>query len=238
MSKVNFLRLSLAVMTFCGSADIFAQNANAIPGLSQAPTPPADASSFVAHEPYTLPWERIAESNILWKKRVWREIDTREKDNLPLAGDGHTPASRNLTGILLGGLTSGQIKAYSAADDRFTTILTKEELATMVTSKSSGLNPAKVYKYRIKEDWLFLKKENKMVVRILGIAPVVNSTTDDGTAYEKELFWLYYPDIREFLAQYKVYEPNSSASRNWDEYFESRSFKSKIEKVSDPRNGH
>ena len=39
-----------------------------------------------------IPWQYIREDDILWKKRVWREIDTREKQNVAFryAGDEHT----------------------------------------------------------------------------------------------------------------------------------------------------
>src|SRR4051812_4981466 len=34
------------------------------------------------HTMRTLTWQPLREADILWKKRVWREIDTREKQNL------------------------------------------------------------------------------------------------------------------------------------------------------------
>src|SRR4051812_47256466 len=39
-----------------------------------------------------IPWQRIREDDILWKKRVWREIDTREKQNVAFryVGDENT----------------------------------------------------------------------------------------------------------------------------------------------------
>ena len=75
-----------------------------------------------------------------------------------------------------------------------------------------------------------------MVVRIIGIAPVKDVVGDDGVYRGSQaMFWLYYPDIRNLLAQYEVYNPQNDISRQtWDEYFESRQFSAKIIKVSNP----
>ncbi len=75
-----------------------------------------------------------------------------------------------------------------------------------------------------------------MVVRIVGIAPVIDIIGDDGVYRGSQaMFWLYYPDIRGLLAQYEVFNPQNDVYRyTWDEFFESRQFSSKITKVSTP----
>ena len=48
-------------------------------------------------------------------------------------------------------------------------------------------------------------------------------------------FWLYYPDIRDVLAQYEVFNPENDIARmTWDDYFEGRFFSSYIYKISNP----
>jgi len=178
---------------------------------------------------YALPWERLPEKNILWQRRVWREIN--------VTSAGHAAFSKehsgnNLASILLQGAFDGKIKAYSTADDRFTKELSRDELIAQLTpGKDNPLyNPANVDEYSIKEDWLFLKDENKLIVRILGIAPVGNVKIKDGVTLHEPLFWIYYPDAREFLAQQK-----NAAGVSWDQVFEGRSFTSHAVRGSEPR---
>ncbi len=35
----------------------------------------------VEHAGFVTPWQTIREADVMWKKRVWREIDTRQKQN-------------------------------------------------------------------------------------------------------------------------------------------------------------
>lgn len=179
-----------------------------------------DVSTYVSEDKYALPWERIEWKDIAWKKRVWRDIDVRKLENR---------AFDNLATVLVEGFLKGAYKAYSAADDRFTTELTKEQFIALLTSR--GFNPATVTKYRIKEDWLFLSNENRIVVRILGIAPIRESATSDGPVLPQPAFWLYYPDTRNFLAQQKVVSKENPYILNWDNLMEGRHFNSDIDKV-------
>ena len=175
-----------------------------------------DADHQVAHAPM---WPRIDENNIQYKNRVWRDIDA-------LAPELSTcPYSERLGAILIEGALSGSIKAYSTENDRFTTELTHDELVALA-GKQKESQP--VFKYKIKEDWLFLKEEKVMVVRIVGIAPVMPVTQPDGTTKEQPLLWVYYPESRKLLAQHKVFK---STEKTWDDLLESRDFKSKITQV-------
>ena len=75
-----------------------------------------------------------------------------------------------------------------------------------------------------------------MVVRIVGLAPVKDVYGDDGQFRgQQAMFWLYYPEIRNVLAKYEVFNPENDMFRyTWDEFFEGRKFASKIYKVSNP----
>jgi hypothetical protein len=49
------------------------------------------------------------------------------------------------------------------------------------------------------------------------------------------MFWIYYPELRETLVQYEVFNPENDVARmTWDEFFENRYFASYIIKVSNP----
>ena len=218
---------------------------------------PDGAYDRVPHYSQPLGWQHIREEDILWKKRVWREIDTREKQNIGFRymGDENTGGGMFIE-ILLDAIKRGKIKAYSSfADDRFTTYMSKEEVMESIAGKVdtqtimdpvSGVEtikyvkrdfrPETITKYRIKEDWIFDRNEGKMVVRIVGLAPVKDVIGDDGTYRgQQAMFWLYYPDIRGLLAQYEVFNPlNDVARYTWDEFFENRQFSSKITRVSNP----
>jgi hypothetical protein len=118
-------------------------------------------------------------------------------------------------------------------------VLTNEELKKMLNPTSqdvvSVFKAEQITKFRIKEDWLFLEKENKMVVRIVGIAPVKEITNPDGTISDRPVFWLYYPDCRNYLAMRPITLHDAPGVQNWDQLFMGRSFNSKIDKVINER---
>lgn len=211
----------------------------------------------VPHVGTALAWQPIREADILWKKRYWREIDTREKQNMAFRypGDENTGGGYFIE-ILIDAIKKGKIKAYSTFDDRFTTPLSKDQLMDLLVGKADtqyipdpnnpgeqklvinkhDFNPDIVTKYRIKEDWIFDRNLGKMVVRIVGIAPFKDILNDDGTyRTSAPLFWLYYPEIRPLLAQYEVFNPDNDVARmTWDDFFEKRMFSSHVIKVSNP----
>lgn len=210
----------------------------------------------VQHVNAPLEWQHIREADILWKKRVWREIDSREKQNMAF----RFPGDENSGGgffieILLDALKKGKIQAFSNFDDRFTSVMTKDQITELtigrpdtiliedpitgeMTSKivRSEFNPETVTKFRIKEDWIFDRNVGKMVVHIIALAPMVDKYSEDGSFRGSQaMFWLYYPEVRPLLAQYEVFNPDNDVFRmTWDEFFEGRFFSSKIIKVSNP----
>jgi len=210
----------------------------------------------VPHVNMPLSWQNVREADIMWKKRVWREIDTRQKQNMAFRfpGDDNTGGGMFIE-ILLDGLKKGKLHAYSTADDRFTTSMSKDQILEMLTGKPDTIpvedpvtgqitykiikrdfNPDLVTKYRLKEDWVFDRNLGRMVVRIVGLAPLLDKYNDDGSfRASSPMFWIYYPELRETLAQYEVFNPENDVARmNWDEFFENRYFASYIIKVSNP----
>ncbi len=277
MTIPNSFRLTLsAVLLFTGSF-AFAQTPGSTTRTSDAGTSdpaltkPADgvkdgwqksltsdgAWDRVSHFTMPIPWQHIREDDILWKKRVWREIDIREKQNVAFryTGDENTGGGMFIE-ILLDALKRGKIKGYKAmVDDRFSSVMSKDEIMETTAGKTDTLivtdpitgsevtkittrdfNPEDITKYRIKEDWIFDRNQGQMVVRIAGLAPIIDLYNDQHVYIgSKPMFWLYYPDIRGLLAQYEVVNPQNDIARyTWDEFFESRQFASKITKVSNP----
>lgn len=210
----------------------------------------------IAHISRPMEWQPIREADVMWKKRVWREIDTRQKQNVAFRypGDEFTGGGMFIE-ILLDALKKGKIKAYAVSDDRFTTALSKEQIIEMtqgtvdstpvedpVTGETiikvtrNDFNPDLITKFRLKEDVIFDRNLGRMVTRIVGLAPIRDIYEEDGTyRASASMFWLYYPEIRELLAQYEVFNPQNDIARmNWDEFFENRFFSSYIIKVSNP----
>jgi gliding motility associated protien GldN len=205
-----------------------------------------------------LEYENIREDDAVYRVRVWREIDAREKLNLPFRyGANEDNGNQRFISILLKAIREGEITAFSAKDDRFTTPITPEDAvkalsgggAAFDTSKKydlegnvigyevrpKAINPDSIYKFRIKEEWVFDKESSRMFVRILGIAPIIayqfTNVELNGSNNYFPAFWIYYPDLRPVLAKYEVYNPkNYGARMTWEELFESRMFSSYIVK--------
>ena len=209
-----------------------------------------------------LTYEHIREDDAWYRERVWREIDIREKMNLPFrykAEDDN--GNQRFISILLRSIRKGDVTAFDATvDDRFSTPLTVAKVGEAISGKcdsvqvmdwvkdptgSKGImkdslvckefNPDEIVKFRIKEEWVFDKEASRMFTRILGIAPI-KTYIDESTGTvlgESPMFWIYYPDLRPVLALYEVYNgKNFGARMSWEELFESRYFASYIVKSS------
>lgn len=270
MTILNACKLTLAATLILSGSALFAQTGTAdpsVPGSSSGvnsqwlPSRTADgAYDRVPNKDRRrnpIPWQYVREADVLWKKRVWREINTLEKQNIAFryAGDEHTGGGMFIE-ILIDAIKKGKIVAYSTFDDRFTTVMTKEELSAQIAGKVdtdyvidpidgsetmrlkvTDFKPESITKYRIKEDWMFDRNVGQMIVRIIGIAPVKDIYDDATNQYRgsQALFWLHYPDIRGLLANYEAVNPYNDMFRpTWDEFFESRMFSARITKVSNP----
>ena len=201
----------------------------------------------VMAEKRVLPYPSLREQDILWEKRVWRLIDTREKINLPFRYP-----KRPLFNILAEAASAGEATAYSVEDDQFSIPLSPEEVGTMLNEVdtveviqpesgsseyqivSNSINVEDIKRYRIKEVWYFDSRTSTMNVRILGIAPLKEEYDDNGNfKYERPLFWFYYPQCRELLARHKAPNPfTDNGLMSWEDIFEMRYFSSYIIKES------
>jgi hypothetical protein len=84
------------------------------------------------------------------------------------------------------------ITGYTNQSDEFKFKLTPDKVTAFKGKKLVG--------YKIKEDWFFDKSRNTGDVRIIGICPIVE--IEEGV--EAEAFWVYYPEVRKYLAELKV----------------------------------
>ncbi|MEN0004851.1 MAG: gliding motility protein GldN [Bacteroidota bacterium] len=194
-----------------------------------------------------LAYPPIREADILWKKRIWRVIDTREKMNLPFRYP-----KMPFINILLNEIETGNIKAYSTEDDAFTLSLNAGDLSDILVERDTveiidpvtgeptfqaienRLDPTSITRYRMKEIWFFDSNSSSLRVRILGMAPIQDVYDDNGNfKYSKPLFWIYYPDCRQAFAKYKVFNSaNDQSVMTWEDHLEMRFFSSYITKES------
>jgi gliding motility associated protien GldN len=207
-----------------------------------------------------LTYEDIREDDAVFMVRVWREIDAREKINLPFRYAAvEDNGSQRFISILLRAIRDGEVTAFSGDDDRFTIPITADDALAALNGTGGGnfdtakvydpdgnvvgyqvrakaTDPDSIYKFRIKEEWIFDKESSRLFVRIIGIAPVIPFKLSTGLTMEnsdRAVWWVYYPDLRPILSKYEVYNPkNIGAQMTWEELFESRMFSSYIVKSS------
>ncbi|MBD3583329.1 type IX secretion system ring subunit PorN/GldN [Flavobacterium selenitireducens] len=95
------------------------------------------------------------------------------------------------------------------------------------------LTPQDVKGYKIKGYWYFDKRQGEMKYRMLAICPTAIEARDIGKekAEPIELFWVYFPSIREVLHEHKAFnERNSAMPISFDHLLNSRRFSGEIYK--------
>lgn len=210
-----------------------------------------------------LPYTPLYATDALYRVRVWRVIDSRDRANLPYFYNSSIDGEETtrLINVLIDAVQHDSVQAFSPIDDRFTTPISFTEAMSafgggMDTSaaydlegnitgyqvRQKAISADSIYKYRIKEEWVFNKRDGKTYVRILGIAPLITYTMSDGSVMdnsEHAAFWVYYPELRTKLVRTLIPNPLNAGGRlSWEEVFENRMFKSTIIKSSlDAANG-
>jgi gliding motility associated protien GldN len=199
-----------------------------------------------------LAYEHLRADDAVFRHKIWREINTKEKINLPFRyAANENNGNQRFIYILFKAIQDDAVTVFDAIDDRFTTPMTKAQVAERVSGGKvsvpiydslgniigyketvAEVNPDSFYRFRIKEEVIFDKESSRLFWRILGIAPVKDVITASGVNLgPKELFWVYYPDMRPIFAKYEVYNgKNFGARMSWEELFESRMFSGRIYK--------
>lgn len=165
---------------------------------------------------------------------------------------------KSLFRILYDNIASGEItEIYSTSYFIESEKLTFEDLTDVLVSRnlsSEGISKSnageqvteddydtykiesdKISQYRIKGTWFFDKRLGELKYRLLGIAPVAPdvSTLSQGPEAMKDalvpLFWIWFPDAREALANNGVFNTrNSSQPVTYDHMLNSRRFNATI----------
>ncbi len=202
-----------------------------------------------------VPWPYLREADVFWAKRITRIIDTREKQNKPMQWPKNP-----LNLIFYNAISEGKLTAYR--NDSFSSQYTIEQYQNFFSQPKPvkrlidpngdpedptnftidtiqiKLIPSDVIKFKVLEDWIFDKKESRMFVRIIGIAPMVSPQVEGADIGLQEWGYLKYhkdandfdkSDIREILVNMEVFNRGNDAARvTYDDWFEQRLFSSYI----------
>ncbi|QKJ30974.1 gliding motility protein GldN [Mucilaginibacter mali] len=200
------------------------------------------------------PYANLRESDVVFSKRLWQEIDVREKSNTYLA----SPKSR-LIDVLMDAVMAGELTAYDPnptkddpGGDMFTKPLKPEEAkgrmadSSLVEKRDSlnnviksnmvagEFNPDSIVRFRIKEDWMFDKQRSVFEPRIIGIAPLIKPKATPGVELDLQpAFWIYFPEARQVLATKEVVNrDNDATGLSFDDVFMKRLFTAYVVKQS------
>ena len=189
----------------------------------------------------------IEERDVLWEKRIWREIDVNELQNHHFAFE-----KKPLASILLEAANKGKLTAYSPADDEFSKCMSTEEISSIIHKKDTimlndldadtlkpvvvyrDFDPKAVVRYRIKEVVYFDSRLGKFNTRILGVAPIMNHYDNDGNFLATApICWFYYDELRPVLAKEASYGGKTDTNNlTWTDIFDSRVLEGTITKES------
>ena len=200
-----------------------------------------------------LPYGYIDDRDILWSKVVWEYIDLNEKINLPfyypVDTNSISSSRRSLYDTLLRGIKTGEIvDVYddSYFENKLTVNDIKGRLSRIDTSDAgyellnegsvltdeyvdrTDITAGEIAGLKIKGVWYFDKRQGELKYRLLGIAPVapdVNFIDDDSEEALVELFWVWYPGVRQLTHNMKVFnQKNSAYPISYDHLLNARRF--------------
>jgi len=208
-----------------------------------------------------VPYPPLREADVMYTKRVWRQMDLREKVNhqfyYPINPIQDRASLFDVVRKAL--LEEGTLTAYGTGpvgtDDEFKYPLSAAQVdsllnpttTTMVdtdldgepdtpTETTNSITSQEILYFQVKEDWIWDRHRSERYVRIIGIAPMYEKSIGDGEDGQKSvqpLFWLYYPECRYVFANSEAFNPfNDAQRRTFEDIFQKRYFASYIVKES------
>lgn len=204
-----------------------------------------------------VPYSYLREADVMWAKDIYRIIDLKQKQNLPMYYPLRPINDRyNLVQLILWGIDNEGIRAFSSDDpkneftiplDRTkidesfgagTDVIQKTDMNTGFVSDTTIYNERRtdeVKQIMVKEKWFFDKNHSVMNVRIVGLCPirVYYQLDDQGmpteTILKRKTVWVYFPELRPLFARHEMFNENNDAQRiSFDDFFSQRRFNSYI----------
>jgi gliding motility associated protien GldN len=208
-----------------------------------------------------LPYGYVGERDILWAKTTWEDIDLEQRVNFPLYYpiDDLGKNRKSLFDLLIEAVTEDSIPAY--VDSYFKQKVSLENIKINLevreiseagrAAENAGeevedwmyntetASSADVQAYKIRGYWYFDKRQGELKYRLLAIAPLVYSAQNKLQKLEDpdmemtpvELFWVFYPTVREKLHGHQVFNGKNSANPiTFDHLLNSRRFDATIYK--------
>ncbi len=149
----------------------------------------------------------LKEADVLWEKRVWRNITA---VNNPLL------FKISFSDSLVKRITTGNILLYN---EDFFDPLPSETVNQKIISGS------RIIAFKIKED-VFIDASRQLIeTRIIGVCPVIKNNKDT-----IEPGWMYFPRMRPFLSSSPLVIKQKPLIKNSDDLFYFRYFNSEIKK--------
>lgn len=201
-----------------------------------------------------IPYPYLREADVMWSKKITRNLPLREKLNHPLYYPTEQMGSRmSLTNLLMYGITNEGLTAYDAMiDDKFTVPLTKTQIldnfgagmdTVWILNELTGIdepsvierepNYAECKQYLMKEEWVFDRQRSVLEVRIIGLTAIREyyrpEDVDMEDVLKKKVLMVYFPEARRLFSSNEVFNvKNDAERRTFDDIFFKRRFNSFI----------
>lgn len=253
-------RLLILLCAIAISANVVAQNSEAFPppNLRAWESSKTQQTKELSRKP--IPYVPLTDNNIVWSKRVTREIYLSERMNAtlyyPLVPSGEY---KSLFDVIVESVTIPQgqnefgvntLTAYS--DENFTEKLSPEEIAERLTysivvkkmsdagdeyneQESGPVESKMMYSIRLVEDWYFDKSRSEFKVRIVAFTFIYKVSPDKPDIFSP--FWIYYPEARWYLDNaYAFNTRNAAQPLTFEQILSKRLFSSVIIKEENDKN--
>jgi len=195
-----------------------------------------------------IPYPYLREADVSYSKRIWRDVDTRVKQNIVMKWPKSHFGLKVYRAVENGDLTpyknDSLISFYTPEE---TKDLGVERENTQVINPNNPddpydlidtvivtpYDPMKIQKFRVMEDWIFDKKHSVFFARIIAIAPLYKPIAGGVELNEQALYWIFYPELRNVMIHWELFNRKNDASRiSYDHWWEKRMFDSYIIKQS------
>lgn len=211
------------------------------------------------HDPVRnpIPYTSLREADVMWSKKIIRQIDLKEKMNHPLYFPTKEMSDRrSLIQLIIWGFENASKTAYDFNDtyeivnpiptqqamrelgDKIDSIIDNNGVFQGMDTSRAKEKSYEVQAFLLKEEWFFDKQRSVMDVRIIGICPIrYAENTQTNKIDRRAACWIYFPEFRDLLSKQEVFNvKNDAERRTFDDIFWKRKFSSYIIKESNVYN--